>query len=102
MSLSIKIIRKYITRFYLRLSPAISRPAKTLKSTYDGIFCHKLAIMLESIGMVHGLRQTRLPSQHLTYKVKLQGQKVKQGLSSASTKSYQLLISYQIQMRKNA
>jgi len=27
-----------------------SRPAKTLKSTFDGIFCYKLAIMLESIG----------------------------------------------------
>jgi len=33
--------------------------------------------MLESISIVQGLRQTRLPSRHLTFKVKLQGQKVK-------------------------
>jgi len=54
-----------------------SRPAKTLKSTFDGIVCYKLAIMLESISIVQGLRKTRLPSRHLTFKVNLQGQKVK-------------------------
>jgi len=55
---------------------SFSRPAKTLKSN-DGIFCYKLAIMLESIGIVQGIRQTRLPLRHLTFKVKLQGQKIK-------------------------
>jgi len=30
--------------------------------------------MLEGISMVQGLRKTRLPLQHLTFKVKFQGQ----------------------------
>ena len=33
-----------------------SRPAKTLKKTFDGIFCYKLATRLESISMVQSLR----------------------------------------------
>ena len=38
-----------------------SRQAKTLKETFDGIFCSKLATGLESIIMVQAFRNTRLP-----------------------------------------
>jgi len=31
-----------------------SLPAKTLKSTFNGICCYKLAVMLQSISMVQG------------------------------------------------
>jgi len=76
-----------------------TRPAKTLKSTFDGIFCYNLAI---SISVVQGFRQTRLPSRHLTFKVKFQGQQVKYGHFSASSKNDQLLISFLDLDEKNA
>ena len=54
-----------------------SRQAKTLKKTFDGIFCSKLATGLESTTMVQAFRITRLPEWQLTLKVKFGGQKVK-------------------------
>jgi len=41
-------------------------PAKTLTSTLDGIFCSKLATVLEHIAMVQSVRNTRLPSPQYT------------------------------------
>ena len=38
-------------------------------------FLLQVSIMLESISMVQSLRQTHLPSRHLTFKVKFKGQK---------------------------
>ena len=48
-----------------------------LFKTLDGIFCTKLATMLERIAMVQSVRNTRLPTPQFTFIVKFQGQKVK-------------------------
>ena len=58
------------------LSTVAIRPAKTLNSTFDGIFS-KLATMLERIAMVQSVRNTRLPTPQFMFIVKFQGQKVK-------------------------
>jgi len=57
-----------------------------------------LAITLESINMVQGLRQIRLPSRHLTFKVKRSNKVIFQLLP----KNDLLLMSLQIRTSKNA
>jgi len=48
-----------------------------LFKTVDGIFCSKLATMLERIAMVQSVRNTRLPTPQITFMVKFPCQKFK-------------------------
>jgi len=48
----------------------VDRPTlqNVLFKTYDGIFCSKLATILELIVMVQSITNTRLPTLHLAAK----------------------------------
>jgi len=53
-----------------------SRLARTLNSTFVGIFCSKLATMIECIAVVPSVRNTQLPTSQFTFMLKFphQGQ----------------------------
>jgi len=76
LSMSRQYVSQYVVMIGCYAGDSYSRLAKTLNSTFVGIFCSKLTTMIECIAVVQSVRNTQLPTSQFTFMVKFphQGQ----------------------------